>query len=190
MRSLRTAVLEAIFLSVIGAAVGLAANGFRDRGLALGVNHFAGARSSESANTTGIDSADIKKGMSLPAGVRETNLAGVTTCFDDPTYDPNMSDCRYLFVDARNDEHFAVGHIPDAVQIDHYYKDDYLPAVLPLITNIERVILYCEGNECEDSILVAQDLIDAGVPADKLFVFKGGWEAWQEVGLPIETEEE
>ena len=38
--------------------------------------------------------------------------------------------------------------------------------------------------DCEDALLVARDLIRAGL--QQVHVFKGGWKQWQEAGLPEE----
>jgi rhodanese-related sulfurtransferase len=134
--------------------------------------------------------ADAKKKVTpLPnPGVQEVTLEEVVHCFRDPEYAPGQADSRYLFLDARNDADYQEGHIPGALQVDHYYKDEYLPDLLPRIDSAEHVIIYCNGDDCEDSILVCMDLLDEGVPARKLMLFRDGWEGWVKAKCAVETE--
>jgi len=96
---------------------------------------------------------------------------------------------QFIFIDARNDTAYAEKHIPGAHQLDHYYADRYLPDLLPVCAEAERIIVYCNGGKCEDSKLAATDLIENGVEAEKIFVYIGGVVAWGKDGLPFERGE-
>lgn len=192
MQSMRRVVWEAVVLVLVGCAAGLAGNAVRAKGLELNADHFnTTAQLSQSSDSKGLKPVETGDGLeSANTGVSVMVLEQVTHCFDNCDYMPDSSDTRFLFIDARNDEDYNDGHIPGAIQIDHYRKDDYLPDILPIIENVEQVIIYCNGGECEDGLLVYVDLIEAGVFADKLCLFKDGWEAWVEACMPVEAGEE
>jgi rhodanese-related sulfurtransferase len=91
-----------------------------------------------------------------------------------------------LFVDARDDRHFQEGHIPGAHQLDHFRPENYLSAVLAVCTSAEKIVVYCNGGDCEDSEFTAIMLTQAGVPADRLFIYAGGISEWKQHGEPVE----
>lgn len=116
-------------------------------------------------------------------GFYELTLTQAVRLFEDPATQTQ----GYLFIDARDDDAFDSGHIPGALQIDHYYLEQYLPDVLPAAFSAQMVIVYCNGDKCEDSILVCNDLLDEGVEGDNLLLFKGGWKEWTANDMPVET---
>ncbi|MBN2445107.1 MAG: rhodanese-like domain-containing protein [Phycisphaerae bacterium] len=94
---------------------------------------------------------------------------------------------QYVFIDARNDEAFQAGHIPGAVQCDYYRIDHYIDDVLGQVLDAEKVIVYCNGADCEDSLYLCGELLNNHVPLEKIRLFKGGWEEWEANDLPVET---
>lgn len=100
--------------------------------------------------------------------------------------DPRTQVNAFLFIDARDDAHYQAGHIPGAYQLDHYYIDRYIDQVLPLAMNAEKVVVYCNGGECEDSEFAAIELRNRGLDPSRLFVYPGGLEAWRQHGLAVE----
>jgi len=58
--------------------------------------------------------------------------------------------------------------------------------VLGACQNAEKVVVYCNGGDCEDSQFAAVTLRDTGVPKEKLFVYPGGMAEWATNGWPIE----
>jgi rhodanese-related sulfurtransferase len=92
-----------------------------------------------------------------------------------------------LLVDARGDDAFAGGHMPWAVQCDHFRLERFIRTVTELAKAADRVVVYCNGGDCEDSILVCGDLMEFDVPYDKIYLFKGGWEEWTREGnnMPV-----
>lgn len=97
---------------------------------------------------------------------------------------PNTEAGVYLFVDARNDESFAEGRILGAMQCDHYRIDEHLAPLLEAAEYADKLIVYCNGGECEDSILLCRDLLEAGVDYEKLHLYLGGWTEWLARGMP------
>lgn len=183
----RRTALEAFALLLLGCAVGLAGNGIRDKGLALTRNHFEVALVPTEAGSVPTEDRGAEEESTANPSVLVVTLDDVCICYHAADYRPGSSDNRYLFIDARDDACYCDGHIPGAVQLDHYYRDKYLSDILPLTENVEKVIIYCNGGNCEDSVLVSQDLLAEGVPADKVVLFKDGWETWVEAELPVET---
>lgn len=101
--------------------------------------------------------------------------------------DPRYGQGLLVLIDDRDDSHYQAGHIPGAWQFDHYHAEQYLPTVLPVCLNAQKVVVYCMGGECEDSEFAAITLGEAGVPRDRLFVYPGGISEWTSSGQPVET---
>jgi len=133
----------------------------------------------ESAATDAVKQRLAEKGLAT------VTFDEVKALFEDPMYQYGA----YVFVDARNDERFAEGHIPGALQLDHYHVERYIGAVLEQIPGKLKVIVYCTGGSCEDSEFAAMDLVYSGVPASQLAVYLGGIEEWKARGMPLQGAE-
>jgi rhodanese-related sulfurtransferase len=88
-----------------------------------------------------------------------------------------------LFVDVRNREMFAEGHIPDAVSLPigeiEARLDDFAKGV-----PVERpIVTYCSGRLCQDSHTAAQLLMERGY--QNVVVFIDGFPGWIENGYPV-----
>ena len=74
--------------------------------------------------------------------------------------------------------------------MDHYrlgnYDSEYIDYILESIEGAERVITFCNGGDCEDSIFMCGDLIEWDVPYDKVYLYPGGYQEWKRNGMPIE----
>jgi len=101
--------------------------------------------------------------------------------------DPQTAGGLNIFVDARDEEHFAEGHIPGALQCFPYEVQRCLDKVTAAAQGAENVIVYCGGGDCEDSIFMCRELVEAGVPHEAVFLFEGGWKEWSARGLHTET---
>jgi len=108
----------------------------------------------------------------------------VAAIFNDPATRQGLN----LFVDARDDDPFAEGRIPGAVQCYPYEMQRFLDTVLQRAGGVEKVIVYCNGGECEDSIFTCRELIEAGVAYDAVYLFEGGWEEWTVNNMPVESD--
>ncbi|MBP7746779.1 MAG: hypothetical protein KA383_11680 [Phycisphaerae bacterium] len=104
--------------------------------------------------------------------------------------DPRATDGTYVFVDARADDPYQAGHIPGAIQCDYYRIDYYFPEVMQKASAAEKIIVYCNGGDCEDSLYVCGELLKADIPRAHILLFKGGWEAWTQAGHPVEKGKE
>ena len=59
--------------------------------------------------------------------------------------------------------------------------------MLPLTRSAEKIVVYCSGGDCEDSLFACEDLLQAGVPFEKVFLYPGGMEEWRQMGMPVEN---
>ena len=91
-----------------------------------------------------------------------------------------------IFVDARGDEAYEAGHIPSALQCNHYRLAEYIEDILHYAYDAEKIIIYCNGGNCEDSIFVCGDLEEFDIPYETMYLYKGGWQEWCERGQPME----
>jgi rhodanese-related sulfurtransferase len=190
----KAVLIEALLVVVFGLLLALAANALSPRGLRLTRNYFPEFTPPPVRSTNGTNSVvTTANGSAATANatiqrLRQRGLQLVTSnevveLFRDPRYEQGS----VVFIDARDDQHYTMGHIPGAWQFHHYRAENYLPTIMPVCLNALQVVVYCTGGECEDSEFAAVMLRDAGVPAENLFVFAGGFTEWTATGLPIET---
>jgi rhodanese-related sulfurtransferase len=92
---------------------------------------------------------------------------------------------QYLFVDAREPDEYAEGHVKGAINLPFDSFDDYWSKVEPQLPRESKIVTYCSGSECESSLFLARLLIkDYGYKDVEIFF--GGWSAWNKHRLPIE----
>lgn len=191
-------VFEFTGLLVIGGAIGFSVNAVRAKTIKPSQNYFdlkidLPADSGAVAKTPSVavdttSSNGIDKGTESTAGVRKVhgfvavNATEALALYNDPQRESGL----YVFVDARDDEKFAAGHIPGAVQCDHYFLSKYIDRTLERVKGAAKVIVYCNGGDCEDSGLVCKDLFNADIPYDALLLFDEGWAEWSKRGYPKE----
>ena len=71
------------------------------------------------------------------------------------------------------------GHVPDAVLLNEDRWDELFENFLDSWQPQSNVVVYCSRLECDSSKAVASRLIeDMGI--DRIYVLKGGWEAWEQ----------
>jgi rhodanese-related sulfurtransferase len=192
-------VLEAVVVVVAAAAFGFGANELSPRGLKLARNYFPSGtdqavatsrisapivptNSAASSNITQTSPTDPVDERLKDKGLQPISRARTLELFHDPRY----REGPIVFVDARNQEHYEVGHIPGAFPLDPYHPEQQMTGVLTACQAADQVVVYCTGGECEDADTTAILLREAGVPNQKLFVYGGGYEDWAERRLPIE----
>ncbi|MGD0591313.1 MAG: rhodanese-like domain-containing protein [Bacteroidota bacterium] len=88
-----------------------------------------------------------------------------------------------LFVDARHDFEYKMGHIHGAINIALREIDTHR-IQLESIPKEKMLIVYCDGVECNSSIELALKLMDWKFTNVK--VFFGGWQEWKTNNLPID----
>lgn len=89
-----------------------------------------------------------------------------------------------LFVDSRNREEYAAGHIPGALSLPLEERIGGLAEDDLSIPFTKTVVVYCEGGDCATSTAMAK-LISARGFVD-VRIFSGGFEEWHAAGLPVE----
>ncbi len=87
------------------------------------------------------------------------------------------------FIDARPVEEYEESHIKGAINIPFYGSENYESA-LKKIPKDEVIVTYCGGDDCDLSILLADELFAKGYK--KIYVFFGGWNDWQKMKYPVE----
>ncbi len=109
-----------------------------------------------------------------------------------------------LLIDARIPSWFEKGSIPGSINVpfplfskeDNPYHDDILQALGAKrdgdgwdFTEAKSLTLFCNGPWCDQSPTAIRNLVDAGYPADKLFYYRGGMQAWLAMGLTTTNQE-
>ena len=122
----------------------------------------------------------------LPHDYQEISFEEVVEVWEDPRTAQGLN----IFVDARKADLFNEGHIPGAVHCDSYELEGSIDNVVARAGGVERVIVYCGGGDCEDSVFMCRELIEAGMPNETLFLYAGGWSEWTAKKMPVSTEGE
>lgn len=181
---------------IVGVAVALAANALSPKGLSLTRNYFPHAaptappgpiagippRTAGQPDTTNSVMAELAAKVEAE-GLKWADSDAVEQLFSDPRREQDL----VLFLDARNDAHYAEGHIPGAYQLDPYRPETYLGLVLPVCEQAEQIVVYCNGGDCEDSKIAAVLLANLGVAKAKFQVYLEGMPDWTAKGRPVET---
>ena len=94
-------------------------------------------------------------------------------------------DPAVIFVDAREPEDYAAGHIARALLLPFEQFDTYWPAVEEKLPKDSEIVIYCSGAECELSLFLARHLREIGYT--KLSIFYGGWLKWQNEKMPADS---
>lgn len=94
-------------------------------------------------------------------------------------------DGETVFVDARPNEFFGLGHIAGAISLPRStFTKDY-PAFTSKVQKDRPLMIYCSESKCVDSTVVAQALTRLGYK--KVEIFKGGWDEWEVAGQPSDN---
>ena len=86
-----------------------------------------------------------------------------------------------LFIDARAEEYYHEGHIPNSICNDDL--DSLVYQVEGLISHNEGFVVYCSDDDCGSSEDLAYQLQEQGFM--NIYLFKGGWKQWTGNNLPI-----
>lgn len=200
---------DAAVITAVGTVMALVANDLSPRGLSLRRDYFLAESGTANPVTSlrerggrvpgprplprpGASPRDAMAPSAASAVSPTTTKRGLTMAgYEEATrwfHDPQFAAGRIVFVDARSEERYAAGHIPNAYGFDHYRPERGAAAVLAAAQAADRIVVYCNGGDCEDSELAALDLIALGVPASKLVVYGGGFSEWQQRGMPIQRQ--
>ena len=118
------------------------------------------------------DIAQIEN-SSLQPQIREISIDVAERLFSDSV----------LFIDARAEEYYHEGHIPNSICNDDF--DSLVYQIEDFITYNNGFVVYCSDDDCGSSEDLAYQLKDQGFT--NIYLFKGGWKQWIENDLPIEV---
>jgi rhodanese-related sulfurtransferase len=168
-RNLSDILIKSLIVILVGSAIGLTYNAVSPRGIAL-IGEWSPKVTSDS--------------LVVPYGYEEDG--------DPPAISLDYAMMKFqsrntIFLDARYPEDFKAGRIKGAINLPYEESEEYAPQVLPQLPKEEEIIAYCDGTECESSLLLARELREMGYKDVK--VFFGGWQEWLKAGLPVETGE-
>lgn len=88
-----------------------------------------------------------------------------------------------VFIDARERNDFAAGHIRGAINIPYYSFEEF-KFLLKNIAKDKPVVTYCGGTDCDLSIILGNQLFKLGYK--QVYIFFGGWNQWKENNYPVE----
>lgn len=89
-----------------------------------------------------------------------------------------------LFADARPKGVYATGHIKGAINLDPNEFDAWSGDFFSQVPQDRVVIAYCEGVQCQLSVVLAEKLTWMGY--EKIYCMKNGWGLWKENQLPTD----
>lgn len=87
-----------------------------------------------------------------------------------------------VFFDARGAGPYGEGHVPRARNLPEAESRRKLPADVLELPRERALVVYCEGGDCQSSLLLAKRLHDESFK--DIRVMTGGWEEWKKAGLP------
>jgi rhodanese-related sulfurtransferase len=90
----------------------------------------------------------------------------------------------HLFLDARSEEEFLMGHIPGALLVPAEDFDAYYPGIAQRLEKDRPMIAYCQDIDCDLAEKLKDLLEKKGFKGIRIFA--EGWYGWAEFGLPIE----
>ncbi len=96
-------------------------------------------------------------------------------------------DGQFVLVDARAEDVYADGHIEGAIRCFHYELEVCFDRVVEAANGAEKVIVYCNGGNCDDSLFMCQELELKGVATEAIYLFEGGWKEWVAQEMPFVT---
>ncbi len=107
-----------------------------------------------------------------------------------------LQDPGTVVVDSRTFDWFEGGTIPGSINIPYHYVVDELAQLgcAPDFdgwdcTEAKPVALFCNGAWCGQSPTAIRNMINAGYPADRIFYYRGGMQAWRLLGLTVSGSE-
>ena len=109
---------------------------------------------------------------SLQPQIREISIDVAERLFSDSV----------LFIDAREEEYYFEGHIPNSICNDDF--DSLVYQIEDFVTYNNGFVVYCSDDDCGSSEDLAYQLQDQGFT--NIYLFKGGWKQWVENDLPME----
>lgn len=191
MKALKKTIVEFFLLGMVGLMIGFTANGLRAKNsLQFTKNYFdfgtvvtiPGHHEPGNTTTTSNDTT-AEKSTHPKHPYQEITHDEVLALLNDPNTELGLN----VFVDARNENNYSEGHIPGSYQCDPYDIGSYIDGMIDHVLGAEKVVVYCGGGNCEDSIFMCRELLEMEVPMEAIYLFMGGWKEWVKNDSPIET---
>lgn len=160
----RTTLLEALVLLVVGSTAGIALHALRDDGVRLGV--------APPPSGPVVCEAPVS---ARPSGPRWIGAEDARRLLDD---------AATVFVDSRPRNEYVEGHVVGAINLprDEPWSTDDMRAV----RGARTVVTYCDGHDaCACSSSLADALAASGI--EDVRVLEGGAETWLARGFPGEA---
>lgn len=187
--------IEAILVGVTGIILAFAANQVSPRGLVLGRNYFPTGTNNvvravafdRIGATATTNSQPVSVEALIAAQMKQEGLQLLDREQAVALFHESEQDRGVVLVDARDESSYLEGHIPGAHEFDPYHPEQYFPDVLPLCQAARKILVYCNGGDCDDSQTAALLLRDVGISTNKLFVYGGGITDWTNHNLPLQT---
>jgi rhodanese-related sulfurtransferase len=191
MVSFRKTAVEVLVLGFLGFALAVGVNAVRgsssvqwtkdyfDKGLAPVAVPTTEVAAQQPVEVVSEPSPRPAKTLAHP--YQSITFGELAQVYDKQACEPGL----FVFVDARSEKAYADGHIEGAVRCDPYHAIDCIDHVLDYANGAEKVVLYCHGGNCEDSIFMCRELINAGIPYEAIYLYPGGYEEWQKNKMPI-----
>lgn len=86
-----------------------------------------------------------------------------------------------IFIDAREPAEFEKGHLPNAINLPAAQFGDYYAKEGESLPREEiALIVYCQGEPCDQSIEILEYLVN--LQYKKLYLYPGGWNEWSKNG--------
>jgi 3-mercaptopyruvate sulfurtransferase SseA len=93
-----------------------------------------------------------------------------------------ISEQSHILLDARSSADYEAGQISGAFSLPASSQLDDQD-VFSILLNEDKLLIYCDGVDCDDSLMLALNLRDLGFT--NLVIYPGGWSEW----VQKETEE-
>lgn len=93
-----------------------------------------------------------------------------------------FGDKSNIFIDSRDQWDYSEAHIEGAINIPEFsftIDDSLLQSISPN----ELLVVYCDGDDCDTSKRLANEIVKLGFK--NVYVFLGGIKVWRDAKLPI-----
>jgi len=116
------------------------------------------------------------------------------TLVEDPAQVESLMAAGARYIDARNQEEFAAGHVPGAILVPYVEKSAKDPGYDPKLDQFDLqrlgdnkaqpLVFGCNGPECWKSFKASRAALQAGYT--KVYWFRTGVPAWRSSGRPLD----
>ncbi len=96
----------------------------------------------------------------------------------------NLFNDGATFLDARDSTDYNSGHILNSINLPYYSFEENEYKLIDISKN-EIIVTYCNGTDCDLSVMLANKLSDLGYK--NVYIFYGGWWDWLEKKYPVKT---